>query len=85
MCLSPLQMNEKVSSQVPEFAVIRTRKKLAWVGPYVSEREVGIISLVVEFGRTGGLDIKASMCLRCTESRRCQKQLRVVVDEVNCG
>jgi hypothetical protein len=34
MCLSLLQMNEKVASQVPGFAIVRTRRKLAGLGPY---------------------------------------------------
>jgi len=53
MCLSLLQMKEKVASQVPGLAVVRTRRELAWVGPYVSEREVGIVNLVIELGRNG--------------------------------
>jgi hypothetical protein len=53
MYLSLLQMNEKVALQVPGFAVVRTRRKLAWVGPYVSGREVGIVNLVIELGRNG--------------------------------
>jgi hypothetical protein len=36
MGLSLLQMDEKVASQVPGLAVVRTRGKLAWVGPDVS-------------------------------------------------
>jgi len=46
-----LQMNEKVASQLPGLAVVRTRKKLAWVGPYVSRREFGIIDFAIELGR----------------------------------
>lgn len=53
MCLQLLQMNEKVASQFLGFAVVRTRRKLAWVAPYVSGREVGIVSLVIELGRNG--------------------------------
>lgn len=53
MYLSLLQMNEKVASQIPGFAVVRTRRKLVWVGPYVSGREIGIVNLVIELGRNG--------------------------------
>ena len=48
MCLSLLQMNEEVASQVPGFAVVRTGRKLAWVGSYLSGREIGIVNLVIE-------------------------------------
>jgi len=46
-------MKEEVASQVPGLAVVRTRRELAWVGPYVSDREVSIVNLVVEFRRNG--------------------------------
>ena len=44
-------MNEKVISQLPGLAVVRTRGKLVWVDLYVSGREFGIIDFVVEPGR----------------------------------
>ena len=53
MCLSLLQMKEKVASQVPGLAVVRTRKELAWISPYMSEREVGIVNFVIELRRNG--------------------------------
>jgi hypothetical protein len=53
MCLSLLQMKEKVASQVLGLAVVRTRRELAWVGPYVTEREIGIVNPVIELGRNG--------------------------------
>jgi hypothetical protein len=53
MCLSLLQMKEKVASQVPGLAVVRTQRELVWVGPYVSERDIVIINLVIELGRNG--------------------------------
>lgn len=53
MFLSLLQMKEKVASQVSRLAVVRTRGELAWVGPYMSRREVGIVDLVIELARNG--------------------------------
>ena len=46
-------MKEKVASQVPGLAVVRTRRELAWISPCVSKREVGIVNLVIELGRNG--------------------------------
>jgi len=46
-------MKEKVASQAPGLAVVRTRRELAWISLYVSGREVGIVSLVIELGRNG--------------------------------
>ena len=53
MCLSLLQMKEKVASQVPGLAVVRTQRELAWISLYVSGREVSIVNLVIELGRDG--------------------------------
>jgi hypothetical protein len=53
MRLELLQMKEKVASQLSGLAVVRTRWELAWVGPYVSESEVGIANLVIELRRNG--------------------------------
>jgi len=51
MCLLLLQMKEKVASQQPGLAIVRTQMELAWISPYVSGREVGIVNLVIELGR----------------------------------
>jgi hypothetical protein len=53
MCLSLLQIKEKVASQVLGLALVRTQRELAWVSLYVSRREVGIVNLVIELGRDG--------------------------------
>jgi len=44
-------MKEKVASQFPGLAVAKTRRELAWVCPYVSNREVGIVNLVIKLRR----------------------------------
>jgi hypothetical protein len=46
-------MKEKVASQVPGLAVVRTQRELAWISPCVSGREVGLVNLVIELGRNG--------------------------------
>jgi hypothetical protein len=46
-------MKEKVASQLPGLAVVRARRELAWVSPYVSDREIGIVNLVIELRRNG--------------------------------
>jgi len=51
MCLLLLQMKEKVASQQPGLAIVRTQMELAWISLYVSRREVGIVNLVIELGR----------------------------------
>ena len=38
---------------MPGLAVVRARKELAWVSPYVSDREIGIVNLVIELRRNG--------------------------------
>jgi len=46
-------MEEEIASKDPGLAVVRTRRKLAWICPYVSGREVSIsiVNLIIEFGR----------------------------------
>ena len=44
-------MKEKVASQVPGLAVVRTQRELVWISLCVSGREVGIVNLVIELGR----------------------------------
>jgi hypothetical protein len=46
-------MKEKAPSQFPGLAVVRTQRELAWISPYVSGREVGIVNVVIELGRNG--------------------------------
>ena len=53
MFLSLLQVKEKVASQDPRLAVVRTQRELAWIGPYISRGEVGIVNLVIVLGRSG--------------------------------
>ena len=38
------QINKTIASQTPVFDLVRTRRKLACVGPCVSGRKVGIIN-----------------------------------------
>lgn len=51
MRVSLLQMEEKGTSQNPGLAIVRTRGKLAWVGPSASRREFSIVNLVIKFWR----------------------------------
>jgi hypothetical protein len=53
MCLSLLQIKEKVASQVPGLTIVRTWVELAWISLDVARREVAIINFVIELGREG--------------------------------
>jgi hypothetical protein len=46
-------MKEEIASKEPGFAIVRTRRKLTWISPYVSGGEVGIgiINLIIGFRR----------------------------------
>ncbi len=55
MCLSLLQMKEKVASQLPGLAVVRTRRELAWVG---------LAGVVIAFG-VGFFAMYGIKCPRC--------------------
>lgn len=58
-------MEEEIASKDPGLAVVGTWRKLAWICPYVSERElsIGIVNLIIEFGRNRRARIWSSHAL----------------------
>jgi hypothetical protein len=44
-------MKDEVASKEPGLAIVRTRRELTWISPYVFRREVGIsiIDLIIRF------------------------------------
>jgi hypothetical protein len=64
-------MKEKVDSQVPGLAIVRTQREFVWIRLYVSGREVGIINLVIELGRNGRARDQGSYMSALRSSRGC--------------
>lgn len=62
-------MEEEVASKKPGLAVVRTRKELTGIIPYVSGREVGmgIVYLIIEFrgNRRAGGEVVMLRSLAC--------------------
>lgn len=52
-----LQVEEKVASE-PGLTVVGTRSKLAWMGPYMSGRDVSIVKVIVDLTRDRKVNYK---------------------------